>query len=77
VNHADRERLHARIERAIDRLKSGGMRIGPKMHDALYRMACVGAMAVSKGKNPELMHAIVTGRKLSNKTWQEVLGGND
>lgn len=71
------DQAHALIERAIDRLKDSGLRIGEKYHDAFYRMACVGMMSayleLDRAVPPKLTMAITSGRPLSTKTWQEVL----
>lgn len=62
MNVREREALHEQIMNAIDRLKCSGFRVGPKMHDALYRMACVGAYAVTK--DAAVLRSITTGRPL-------------
>ena len=72
----DRDQTHAMIEKSIQMLRESGMRIGKKTEDALYRMGCVGAMSVIMQENevpPILAVCVMSGRKLSEKTWQEVL----
>lgn len=71
---ADREKLHGAIDRAISRLRKS-QRVGEKTYDLLYRMALVGAMAASAPKaQQELAVYVLSGKRLAERTWQEILG---
>ena len=62
MTREEKNRLHGQIEVAIQMLRQGGFKIGPKMSDALYRMACAGAYAMRS--DPDLKRAILTGKPI-------------
>ena len=74
----DKQLAHAMVDRAVSQLQEAKIMIGKEERNWLYRMGMIGVMAAFAARGEfaprAVKNTVVTGKPLSKKRWQAILG---